>query len=85
MNLGYKSGSYDFEYTLINIRKQYLLENHIIYISHKNEIQKDDLLKLYRKIIQSFDNEKTKKFIELYFGNNNINTKELQYILPIYI
>jgi len=34
--------------------------------------------------MKSFDNIKTRKFIEIYFGNNAINTYEILNILPIY-
>lgn len=84
VNRGYAAGNYSFEYYLLNIRKQYLLENHIIYIHPQKNIETNELLKLLKKIIISFENPKTKKFIELYFGNNNMNTTELEYILPIY-
>ena len=43
------------------------------------------LIILYEKIIKSFENEKTKEFINLYFGNNAINTTEINYMLPIFI
>jgi hypothetical protein len=39
---------------------------------------------MYKKIMSSFENEKTKEFIKLYFGNSAVNTTELNYILPIY-
>ena len=45
---------------------------------------KEDLIALYKKIIESFKNKKTLEFIKLYFGNNAINTVELCKILPIY-
>ena len=41
-------------------------------------------MELYKKITKSFLNEKTNEFINIYFGNNAINTNELQYILPIF-
>ena len=41
-------------------------------------------MELFNKIAESFENEKTKKFINLYFGNSAINTTELAHILPIY-
>jgi hypothetical protein len=69
---------------LIDIREKYLIENHLICIKYKSIIAKEELLKLYEKIIISFTNEKTKEFIKIYFGNNAINTTELQYLLPIY-
>jgi hypothetical protein len=34
--------------------------------------------------MRSLENEKTIQFIKLYFGNNAINTTELNHILPIY-
>ena len=46
--------------------------------SHEQQILK------FKKILESFTKDKTTKFIELYFGNNAINTTELNYILPIY-
>ena len=36
-------------------------------------------------LIRSLNNKKTAEFIGLYFGNNAINTTELNCILPIYI
>ena len=83
VNRGYAAGDYLFEYYLLNIKKQYLLENHIIYI-HSKKHKKKDLSELLKKVMVSFNNPKTKEFIKLYFGNNNMNTTELQYILPIY-
>jgi type I restriction-modification system DNA methylase subunit len=83
INRGYGMGNYNFEYCLVKDMK-YLIENHLIYIKYNNECSNDELIKLYEKVIKSLDNEKTKKFIKLYFGNNAINTKELNYILPIY-
>ena len=45
----------------------------------------EEIMKDYKEITNSFENEKTKKFIRLYFGNNAINTTELDHILPIYV
>ena len=44
-----------------------------------------ELMEVYEKIIGSFNNPKTKEFIETYFGNGAINTTELKYIIPIYL
>ena len=85
INRGYGVGKYQFNYCLIDINEKYLVENHLICIKHiDNNIDKDELLKIYDKIIKSLKNDKTKQFIELYFGNNAMNTAELSYILPIY-
>jgi len=87
INRGYGVGKYNFEYCLINRDKdiEYLIENHLICIKYKNTIDKKELICLYDKIIQSFENKKTEDFIKLYFGNNAINTTELCEMLPIYI
>lgn len=85
INRGYGVGSYKFQYCLIKGGFDYLIENHLICINHMNSITNDELISLYESIIHSLENEKTKLFIKLYFGNNAINTTELNYILPIYI
>ena len=84
LNRGYGKGEYKFEYCLIHGNREYLVENHLICI--KSKVKKDNklMIKLYNKIINSFNNSKTKEFIKLYFGNNAINTTELCEILPIY-
>jgi adenine-specific DNA-methyltransferase len=86
MNRGYGVGKYNFEYCLINETEcvEYLIENHLICIKYLNSINKEELIKLYKKIIKSFENKNTEDFIKLYFGNNAINTTELCNILPIY-
>ena len=73
-----------FDYCLIDVDYNYLVENHLICIKYKKNIDKKELKILYNKILKSFDDEKTQKFIKLYFGNNAINTIELCEILPIY-
>ena len=85
VNRGYGKGRYIFNYCLIDIEQQYLIENHLICIIYNGNIEKDILIEKYNNIIQSFNDNRTKQFIEIYFGNNAINTKELQYILPIYL
>jgi adenine-specific DNA-methyltransferase len=84
VNRGYGNGEYKFNYALVNQKKPYLLENHIICISPQIKMTKTKLLAQYKKIIQSFDNEKTEQFIKKYFSNNAINVTEMQHILPIY-
>ena len=82
INRGYGMGKYTFNYCIIkNIT--YLVENHLICIKPRNK--KENLIEIYEKIIHSFQNNKTQEFIELYFGNNAINTSELCKILPIYV
>ena len=85
INRGYGKGNYSFNYCIIEGTKEYLIENHLIIIYHKSITNKDKLKKLYENIINSFNDERTKEFVKIYFGNNAINTNELLYILPIYI
>jgi hypothetical protein len=88
INRGYGVGEYKFEYCLINEKEaeivEYLIENHLICIKYEKPIAKKELICLYKKIITSFENVNTREFIQLYFGNNAINTTELCEIFPIY-
>ena len=84
LNRGYGMGKYEFNYCLIDVNYDYLIENHLICIRSTGENTREQQKIIYNKIIASFENEKTQKFIKLYFGNNAINATELKYILPIY-
>jgi len=85
INRGYGVGNYKFKYCLINDNLKYLIENHLICVNYsESKISNKNLIELYKKIIKSFENIKTKKFIDLYFGNNAINSTELNEIMPIY-
>lgn len=87
INRGYGKGAYHFEYCLINenANTEYLIENHLICVKNNDDkMLKKDMISLYKKVIASFENKKTGEFIELYFGNNAINTTELCHILPMY-
>ena len=85
INRGYGVGDYQFHYCVIDVDYPYLVENHLICVKYGAQKTKPELLQLYNKIIQSLNHEKTNEFINLYFGNNAINTTELNYILPIYL
>lgn len=74
VNRGYGVGKYKFEFALYDSTEPYLIENHIICISGDG----------VEKLVNSFNDKRTKKFIELYFKNNAINASELANILPIY-
>ena len=84
VNRGYGVGNYKFNYCLINETYEYLLENHLITIQYTKELPREELLKLYKKIIISLEHSNTSEFVEIYFGNNAINSTELSKILPIY-
>ena len=85
VNRGYGKGKYKFSYCLIDTEKEYLVENHLICIKSLEELERNVLLEKYKLIINSLKSEKTKSFIELYCGNNALNTKELAEVVPIYI
>ena len=85
MNRGYGVGRYNFDYCMIDIEKDYLIENHLICIRYEKDIEKDKKKELYGKICDSFEDERTKEFMRLYFGNGAVNTTELKDIIPIYI
>jgi len=84
INRGYGVGHYQFNYCLIDISKEFLIENHLIVIKFNEKIPRIDLINKYNKIIKSFKDPRTNEFIELYFGNNAINITELSEMLPIY-
>jgi hypothetical protein len=85
INRGYGVGNYHFNYCIIDVDYPYLVENHLICVKYSAQKTKPELLELYNKVIQSLKHEKTNEFINLYFGNNAMNTTELNYILPIYL
>ena len=60
------------------------MENHLNEIYSPNKMCEVKLLNLYKQIINSFNNPKTKKFIELFLGNNSLSKTELETIFPIY-
>lgn len=84
INRGYGNSKYKFEYCLLDLDYEYLIENHLIYIKFLGNLNKVEILQKYKVIIDSLKNKKTQEFISLYFGNNAINTTELSEILPIY-
>ena len=86
INRGYGVGSYNFNYCIINENDNinYLVENHLICIKYVYSISNAMLINKYKQIIESFKNKKTVEFINIYFGNNAMNTTELCKILPIY-
>ncbi len=84
INRGYGVGEYKFNYCLIDEMNEYLIENHLICIEYKSELPRDELITLYKTILLSLNDKRTSDFIRVYFGNNAINTTELNNILPIY-
>jgi len=84
INRGYGIGEYKFHYCLIDETNEYLIENHLICIECKTDLPRDILILSYKKILLSLNDKRTTDFISIYFGNNAINTTELNNILPIY-
>tara|TARA_B110000967_G_C18894211_1_gene569451 strand:- start:2480 stop:3682 length:1203 start_codon:yes stop_codon:yes gene_type:complete len=84
INRGYGTGTYNFEYCLLNPNFDYLIENHLMCIHYEKDHRPKELIELYQKIIRSFENPKTQDFVQHYFGNSAINSTELNTILPIY-
>ena len=86
INRGYGMGEYKFNYCLIDETNEYLIENHLICIEYNSneQLPRNELISLYKKILLSLHDKRTIDFITIYFGNNAINTTELNNILPIY-
>lgn len=85
VNRGNGNSSYKFKYALVDKLMPFVVENHLNVIYSQNAIEKKELIKLYKKIIQSFENPKTMEFIQMFFGNNGLSKTELETILPIYL
>jgi hypothetical protein len=87
INRGHGVGNYTFNYCIVNEcdSREYLIENHLIVVKPKVKFSREELIQKYKKIVKSFEDIRTKQFIELYFGNNAINTAELCNMLPIYL
>lgn len=83
VNRGNGNSDYKLNYAIIE-RGPFLIENHLNEIYSPKEINKKYLLELYSKIIKSFENPKTTKFIEIFLGNNSLSKTELETIFPIY-
>jgi len=83
VNRGNGNSDYKLNYAIIKTCP-FLIENHLNEIYSPKKIKSADLLEIYGKIIKSFENPKTKKFIEIFLGNNSLSKTELETIFPIY-
>ena len=83
VNRGNGNSAYKLNYAIIK-QGPFLIENHLNEIYSPKKIKPTDIITLYEKIIKSFQNPKTKKFIELFLGNNGLSKTELEMIFPIY-
>lgn len=90
LNRGYGVGNYQFEYCLLTSDivggNRYLIENHLICISAcaSASASASEKFAPFERVIQSFRDPRTHEFIACYFGNNAVNTTELNHMLPIY-
>lgn len=85
VNRGNGNSAYKLNYALVSNIGPYLIENHLNEIYSSKKIKKEDLINLFNKIIQSFENPKTQIFIDLFLGNNGLSKTELETIFPIYL
>jgi len=84
VNRGNGNSEYKLNYAIIK-NGPYLIENHLNEIYSPKKINNDELLEIYNKIINSFNNPRTQQFIELFLGNNGLSKTELETIFPIYL
>jgi hypothetical protein len=83
VNRGNGNSTYNLNYSIID-KGPFLIENHLNEIYYPKKIERKELLKIYEKIILSFNNKKTQEFINLFLGNNGLSKTELESIFPIY-
>ena len=74
---GFGNAKFLFKYALVDIKKGYLVENHLLIIKHTVGI-----IRLV-ELINKFNNKFFLDFISLYFSNQSLNIKELE-LLPIF-
>jgi len=84
VNRGNGNSAYKLSYAIVD-NITYLVENHLNEIYSETKLDKVELLKKYEILTKSFKNPKTKKFIELFLGNNGLSKTELETIFPIYL
>jgi adenine-specific DNA-methyltransferase len=83
VNRGNGNSAYKLNYAIITTGP-YLIENHLNEIYSPKKMEKKQLLDIYDRVINSFKNPKTQKFIDQFLGNNGLSKTELETIFPIY-
>jgi hypothetical protein len=81
VNRGNGNSCYKLNYAIVR-EGPFLVENHLNEIYSPTKMEGG--LQMYEKIIESFQHPKTKRFIELFLGNNSLSKTELETIFPIY-
>jgi adenine-specific DNA-methyltransferase len=90
LNRGYGVGEYKFAYCLLmpdalsSSSAGYLIENHLICITHNCGSDDASSLTAFHRVIRSFNDPRTQEFISCYCGNSAINSTELSHMLPVY-
>ena len=87
LNRGYGVGEYQFVYCLLTpelVGGEYLIENHLICITSTATAEGATATAAFECVMRSFQDPRTQEFISCYFGNNAVNTTELNHMLPIY-
>ena len=82
INRGYGMGKYKFQYAFLNTTQHYLVENHCLTLEYMGD---NNIEAQYRKIMESFNDIRTREFVEYYFKNNALNCEEVMNTLPIYL
>jgi adenine-specific DNA-methyltransferase len=77
VNRGNGNSAYQLTYAYVDGKRPYLVENHLNMILCKTET-------MAKKILASFANEKTVRFVSTFLGNNGLSKTELETIFPIY-
>ena len=85
INRGYGTGKYKFDFCLLDQTQPFLLENHIICIESKIDLERCVMIDKCKAIIKSFSDILTKYFIETYFRNSAVNATEIANILAIFV
>jgi adenine-specific DNA-methyltransferase len=85
VNRGNGNSTYKLNYALVTNIGPYLIENHLNEVYSIKKLKKEELIILFNKVIQSFENPKTQLFINLFLGNNGLSKTELETIFPIYL
>ena len=81
VNRGHGNATYKFNYVFIpETQGKFYAENHVNVLYPKTDEAKVHT----QKILKSFANEKTAKFIEWFVGNGSLNSTELEHLLPIF-
>jgi adenine-specific DNA-methyltransferase len=82
VNRGNGNSTYNLTYALVEGRRPYLIENHLNRIVYTG---KTETSPNYTRILQSFQDPRTKRFLESFIGNGGLSKTELETIFPIYL